>query len=80
MKAAFDLFDVDGTQRINPRDLSACVQSLNLRRNQVGVQLFEAKSSRFQPISAYFSYFQPFLAFFLGNSQPICTKASHSKP
>ncbi|CAE7703714.1 Icl1d [Symbiodinium sp. CCMP2592] len=35
VKEAFDLFDVDGTQRINPRDLRACVQSLNLRRNQV---------------------------------------------
>ena len=27
VKEAFDLFDVDGTQRINPRDLRACVQS-----------------------------------------------------
>ncbi|CAK9109694.1 unnamed protein product [Durusdinium trenchii] len=35
VKAAFDLFDVDGTQRINPKDLRACIQSLNLRRNQV---------------------------------------------
>eukprot|EP00933_Yihiella_yeosuensis_P075568 TRINITY_DN85000_c0_g1_i1.p1 TRINITY_DN85000_c0_g1~~TRINITY_DN85000_c0_g1_i1.p1 ORF type:complete len:172 (-),score=39.18 TRINITY_DN85000_c0_g1_i1:171-686(-) len=35
IKEAFDLFDVDGTQRIHPRDLKACIQSLNLRRNQV---------------------------------------------
>jgi len=35
IKAAFDLFDVDGTQRIHPRDLRLCIQSLNLRRNQV---------------------------------------------
>lgn len=35
IKAAFDLFDVDGTQRIHPRDLRMCIQSLNLRRNQV---------------------------------------------
>ena len=34
IKAAFDLFDVDGTQRIHPRDLRLCIQSLNLRRNQ----------------------------------------------
>eukprot|EP00927_Polykrikos_kofoidii_P057386 TRINITY_DN51507_c0_g1_i1.p2 TRINITY_DN51507_c0_g1~~TRINITY_DN51507_c0_g1_i1.p2 ORF type:complete len:175 (-),score=35.93 TRINITY_DN51507_c0_g1_i1:29-553(-) len=35
IKEAFDLFDVDGTQRINPRDLRSAVQALNLRRNQV---------------------------------------------
>ncbi|CAE7773425.1 Icl1d [Symbiodinium pilosum] len=35
VKEAFDLFDVDGTQKIHPRDLRACIQSLNLRRNQV---------------------------------------------
>mmetsp|Transcript_53403 Transcript_53403/g.155696 ORF Transcript_53403/g.155696 Transcript_53403/m.155696 type:complete len:167 (-) Transcript_53403:77-577(-) len=35
MKEAFDLFDVDGSQRINPRDLRSCMQALNLRRNQV---------------------------------------------
>mmetsp|Transcript_91544 Transcript_91544/g.144668 ORF Transcript_91544/g.144668 Transcript_91544/m.144668 type:complete len:166 (+) Transcript_91544:102-599(+) len=35
IKEAFDLFDVDGTQRINPRDLRGAIQSLNLRRNQV---------------------------------------------
>eukprot|EP00931_Biecheleriopsis_adriatica_P108769 TRINITY_DN83064_c0_g1_i1.p1 TRINITY_DN83064_c0_g1~~TRINITY_DN83064_c0_g1_i1.p1 ORF type:complete len:189 (+),score=42.99 TRINITY_DN83064_c0_g1_i1:67-567(+) len=35
IKEAFDLFDVDGTQRINPRDVRSCMQSLNLRRNQV---------------------------------------------
>ncbi|CAJ1331400.1 unnamed protein product [Effrenium voratum] len=39
VKAAFDLFDVDGTQRIHPRDLKSCVQSLNLRRNQVVHQI-----------------------------------------
>merc|ERR1719384_370084 len=35
MKQAFDLFDVEGTQRINPRDLRGSIQALNLRRNQV---------------------------------------------
>eukprot|EP00929_Paragymnodinium_shiwhaense_P053634 TRINITY_DN26862_c0_g1_i1.p1 TRINITY_DN26862_c0_g1~~TRINITY_DN26862_c0_g1_i1.p1 ORF type:complete len:167 (-),score=43.21 TRINITY_DN26862_c0_g1_i1:118-618(-) len=35
IKEAFDLFDVDGTQRINPRDLRGAISSLNLRRNQV---------------------------------------------
>mmetsp|Transcript_66983 Transcript_66983/g.187026 ORF Transcript_66983/g.187026 Transcript_66983/m.187026 type:complete len:168 (-) Transcript_66983:35-538(-) len=35
IKEAFDLFDVDGTQRINPKDLKMAIQSLNLRRNQV---------------------------------------------
>ena len=35
IKEAFDLFDVDGTQRINPRDLRGSIQALNLRRNQV---------------------------------------------
>eukprot|EP00928_Gymnodinium_smaydae_P063570 TRINITY_DN47110_c0_g1_i1.p1 TRINITY_DN47110_c0_g1~~TRINITY_DN47110_c0_g1_i1.p1 ORF type:complete len:183 (+),score=52.49 TRINITY_DN47110_c0_g1_i1:42-551(+) len=34
-KESFDLFDVDGTQRVNPRDLRAALQSLGLRRNQV---------------------------------------------
>jgi len=35
IKEAFDLFDVDGTQRVNPRDLRGAIQALNLRRNQV---------------------------------------------
>merc|ERR1719316_685823 len=35
IKEAFDLFDVDGTHRINPRDLRSAVRSLNLERNQV---------------------------------------------
>merc|ERR1712232_1396837 len=35
IKETFDLFDVDGTQRINPRDLRGALQALNLRRNQV---------------------------------------------
>merc|ERR1719384_379247 len=35
MKQAFDLFDVEGTQRINPRDLRGSIQALNLRRSQV---------------------------------------------
>ena len=35
IKETFDLFDVDGTQRINPRDLRGAIQSLNLRGNQV---------------------------------------------
>merc|ERR1719160_1769100 len=39
IKEAFDLFDVDGTQRINPRDLRAAMQALNLRRNQVVVRM-----------------------------------------
>mmetsp|Transcript_4555 Transcript_4555/g.11028 ORF Transcript_4555/g.11028 Transcript_4555/m.11028 type:complete len:173 (-) Transcript_4555:681-1199(-) len=35
LKEAFDLFDVDGTQRVNPRDLRGSIQALGLRRNQV---------------------------------------------
>merc|ERR1711879_500476 len=35
MKDAFDLFDVDRTQRVNPRDLARTVQALGLRRSQV---------------------------------------------
>merc|ERR1719384_2703137 len=35
MKQAFDLFDVEGTQRINPRDLRGSIQALGLRRSQV---------------------------------------------
>merc|ERR1711933_158369 len=35
MKEAFDLFDVDGTQRINPRDLRTSMRALNLRQNHV---------------------------------------------
>lgn len=34
MKDVFDLFDVDGSHRINARDLRTCIQALNLRRNQ----------------------------------------------
>mmetsp|Transcript_120251 Transcript_120251/g.208754 ORF Transcript_120251/g.208754 Transcript_120251/m.208754 type:complete len:166 (+) Transcript_120251:50-547(+) len=39
IKEAFDLFDVDGTQRINPRDLRGAISALNLRRNQVVVHM-----------------------------------------
>mmetsp|Transcript_7052 Transcript_7052/g.17501 ORF Transcript_7052/g.17501 Transcript_7052/m.17501 type:complete len:148 (+) Transcript_7052:2-445(+) len=35
LKEAFDLFDVDGTQRVNPRDLRSSIQALSLGRNQV---------------------------------------------
>eukprot|EP00971_Amphidinium_carterae_P047691 939354-Amphidinium_carterae.1 len=39
LKETFDLFDVDGTQRINPRDLRSAIQALRLRRNQVVMQM-----------------------------------------
>eukprot|EP00746_Dinoflagellata_sp_MGD_P024073 gnl/MRDRNA2_/MRDRNA2_156470_c0_seq1.p1 gnl/MRDRNA2_/MRDRNA2_156470_c0~~gnl/MRDRNA2_/MRDRNA2_156470_c0_seq1.p1 ORF type:complete len:166 (+),score=40.71 gnl/MRDRNA2_/MRDRNA2_156470_c0_seq1:95-592(+) len=35
IKEAFDLFDVEGTQRINPRELRSAIRSLGLERNQV---------------------------------------------
>merc|ERR1719353_1873163 len=39
IKEAFDLFDVDGTQRINPRDLRTAIQALNLKRNTVVISM-----------------------------------------
>mmetsp|Transcript_84182 Transcript_84182/g.184842 ORF Transcript_84182/g.184842 Transcript_84182/m.184842 type:complete len:170 (+) Transcript_84182:295-804(+) len=35
LKEAFDLFDMDGTERVNPRDIRLCINNLGLRRNQV---------------------------------------------